>query len=388
MMTLERYAELTTRLEREARDDPRWYRVRVACLVALAYLYIGLILGFAFALLGGTLWGVWWLIMNAHVMFSILRVAVPLTLGLIAFCFAVLRSLYVTIPEPGGRTLTREEALPLFQEIDRLRGLLKTPQFDKVILTRQLNAGVCQVPRLGLFGWQRNILMVGMPLMLVLSPDQFRAVLAHEMGHIAGDDSRFQHGVYRLNDTWRMLLGGFAQENDAANILFVPFFEWYVPFFYAYTLALRRVDEYAADKAAARAVGAEKTADMLISLALFPRRMMARDKGEPVDDSVLRKWLDEALAENDNPRDEHPCLRNRLRGVGQLNRGIPAREEQSAAQRYFDYRLPVLAESVGIQVTTEADAAKADAAQVARPPRPGMAEPDSEMPMLQPVGGR
>jgi Zn-dependent protease with chaperone function len=148
----------------------------------------------------------------------------------------------------------------------------------------------------------------------VLTPDQFRSVLAHEMGHIAGDDSKFQHKIYRLHGTWQMLLFEFAEENSAANILFVPFFEWYVPFFYAYTLALRRADEYAADKMAARAVGAEKAADALIVGELFARGVMAQQRNEPRGPEEETKWLAEALAENDDPNDEHPCLRNRLRG--------------------------------------------------------------------------
>lgn len=383
MMTLDRYADLTARLEREAREDPRWYRFRVACLVGVAYFYIGLIVVLALGLLAGAVWILSHLRMN----FRIARVAIPVVFGLLVFCGGVLRALWVVIPEPRGRELKREEALPLFQEIDRLCGLLKTPRFDKVMISPQFNAGVAQVPRLGLFGWNRNILMVGVPLMLVLSPDQFRAVLAHEMGHIAGDDSKFQHKVYRLNDTWRMLYDGLAEDNAAANILFVPFFEWYIPYFFAYTLALRRVDEYAADKAAARAMGAEKIADALINLALFPRRMMAQEKGEPTDSAAQAQWLAEAMKETDDLRDEHPCLQNRLRGIGQLHRGIvPPAEEQSAAEKFFDYRLPVLAESVGIRfVKHELEAAPQPAAPVTRGEAPDpFAE---EMPSLQPVGG-
>ncbi|MBC7807706.1 MAG: M48 family metallopeptidase [Akkermansiaceae bacterium] len=371
-------------LERDARDNPQWYRFRVACLVGLAYFYIGVILLSGLALLGGTVYGVWWLFTHSRVHFQMMRIVIPVVIGLLVFCFAILRALWVTIEEPDGRVLAREEALPLFQEIDRLRGLLKTPRFDKVILSHQFNAAVCQVPRLGLFGWNKNILMIGVPLMLTLSPDQFRAVLAHEMGHIAGDDSKFQHGVYRLNDTWQMLLDGIAEENAAANILFVPFFEWYIPFFYAYTLALRRADEYAADKAAARTVGAEKIADALITLELFGRRMIAGRKNEPHGAGAEQRWLAEALAEHDDLSDDHPCLRNRLRGVGQINRPVPEPTDQSAAEKYFDYRLIKLAESVGINIRFEAEPQESPAALDGLPdPAPSRSP---TMPSLQPIG--
>ena len=42
-----------------------------------------------------------------------------------------------------------------------------------------------QLPRLGIFGWYRNYLIIGMPLMKSLTCEQFKAVLAHEFGHLA-----------------------------------------------------------------------------------------------------------------------------------------------------------------------------------------------------------
>ncbi|MBC8135320.1 MAG: M48 family metalloprotease, partial [Fibrella sp.] len=191
-------------------------------------------------------------------------------------------------------------------------------------------------------------------------------------------------GVYRLNDTWQMLLDGIAEENAAANILFVPFFEWYIPFFYAYTLALRRADEYAADKAAARTVGAGKIADALITLELFGRRMIAGRKNEPQGPGAEQKWLAEALAENDDLGDDHPCLRNRLRGIGQINRSVPEPTDQSAAEKYFDYRLIKLAESVGIRIRSEAEPQESPPAPDAVPNPVPSGSPT--MPSLQPIG--
>jgi len=44
---------------------------------------------------------------------------------------------------------------------------------------------VVQSPREGIVGWPRNYLLIGLPLMKTLSVDQFEAVLAHELGHVA-----------------------------------------------------------------------------------------------------------------------------------------------------------------------------------------------------------
>jgi Zn-dependent protease with chaperone function len=54
------------------------------------------------------------------------------------------------------------------------------------------NASVVQIPRLGVFGWSRNYLTVGVPLLDAVTPEQFEAVLAHELGHLARAHGRFR----------------------------------------------------------------------------------------------------------------------------------------------------------------------------------------------------
>ena len=48
--------------------------------------------------------------------------------------------------------------------IDKLRRELGTRRFDQVLITDELNAGVVESPRLGLFGLYRSYLLIGLPL--------------------------------------------------------------------------------------------------------------------------------------------------------------------------------------------------------------------------------
>jgi Zn-dependent protease with chaperone function len=123
----------------------------------------------------------------------------------------------------------------------------------------------CSTPRLGIFGWQVNYLLVGLPLMQGLSPEQFEGVLAHELGHLRGGHGRFGGWIYRVNATWMQLLEQLGTEGVTGALL-RSFFKWYAPFFHAYSFALRRQDEYEADSCAARLVGSSKYADALCLL--------------------------------------------------------------------------------------------------------------------------
>src|SRR5205814_4685403 len=104
--------------------------------------------------------------------------------------YAALRALLVRVKAPQGRAVTRTEAPELFAVLDDLQTQLRSAAFHQVFIDPRCNAGVVQVPRLGVFGWSRNYLLIGLPLLDGLSPDEMRAVLAHEFAHLSREHGR------------------------------------------------------------------------------------------------------------------------------------------------------------------------------------------------------
>src|SRR3989442_10711592 len=118
--------------------------------------------------------------------------------------------MWITMETPTGESLTRPMCPELFRMLDELCTRLRTPRLHSVLLTPDFNAGVMQVPRLGLFGWYRSYLFIGLPLMKSLTAEQFQAVLAHELGHLARGHARAGNWIYRLRLIWQRLEGAFA----------------------------------------------------------------------------------------------------------------------------------------------------------------------------------
>jgi Zn-dependent protease with chaperone function len=346
----EAFDRLVARLESFAGRSPLIYKTQVGLLAMLGYAYIfGVLaaLGVILALLGlAASTG-----KHLHV---IGKFAIPLLL----LAGVILRSLWVRLEEPEGRELTSREAPELFTAIADLRQRLRGPRIHRVLLTDEYNAAVVQTPRLGLFGWQKNHLIVGLPLMQALSSEQFRAVLAHEYGHLAGAHSRFSGWIYRVRKSWHQLMQALDREGRA-TFLFKKFFDWYSPFFVAYSFVLARANEYEADRAARDMVGARHAADALINLsvkgallyerfwpgvkeradreaapAFGPYGQMAGPLNEPLPPEEADQWLRMALARKTDSDDTHPCLTDRLRALGQPPR-VPEPITESAARRYL-----------------------------------------------------
>ena len=133
-------------------------------------------------------------------------------------------------------------------------------------MTRSYNAAVVQQPRFAFFGWHRTYLMLGAPLMMGLDAAQFRAVLAHEIGHLSAAHGKLAAWVYRLRITWNQMLGVF--QDGPAGKRISKLFEWYLERFNAYTFVLSRLQEVEADRFAARLAGSRALADALVAITV------------------------------------------------------------------------------------------------------------------------
>jgi Zn-dependent protease with chaperone function len=345
---------LVQRIEKNALQNPKNFKRHVLHLAIIGYVYIlSLILFFI------------WVIIKIGTMQTVNNRITSFGVGcglVISMILAglLLRSLWVSFPKPEGKKLRYSEAPKLFGMIDDLSKILDTPKFHRILLTDEFNAGVVQRPRLGLFGWFQNYLIIGLPLMQGLSEEQFRAVIAHEMGHLSGRHSRFTGWIYRVRQSWIQLLYRLQEQHRKPNsglwiidalmlisngigfVLFYGFFEWYIPRFDAYTFVLSRIHEYEADRYAAQIAGSQHMAQALVNFSV-KERLLKRSfwptiyqqnicSSQPPEAVCLmfnslhmdipsedkERWLKAALNEETDTEDTHPCLSSRLQALGFL----------------------------------------------------------------------
>lgn len=333
-MKREEFEAMVTRLEDFAGKNPKAYRRRVGLLAGLGYGYVWMVLAIVLALLGGL---VWFMFSQHRFNTGFLKVGA----ALLILAGAIVRSLWVQFPRPEGIPITRDQAPKLFAMLDELTTTLQAPRFHHVLLDSDFNAAVVQRPKLGLFGWQENYLLLGLPLMQALPPDQFRAVVAHELGHLSSNHSRFAGWIYRVAATWSQLQENFSRRGNGGALIFEKFLDWYWPFFNAYSFVLRRADEYVADRCAAQLTNAQVAGDALINVNIKahfleskfwpdifkraegeaepPRQTfsnLARAFREDIAPQDARTWASKALRDEASYSDTHPSLFQRLNALG------------------------------------------------------------------------
>jgi len=365
-MDYSEFEEYVNKADAVAEKNFSQYKFKLRLFALLGYVVImGMILLVA-ALIGGL--GALAYISPAIL---ILLVKKKLIFILIPMLWVMLRSLWVKLEAPKGYEMTPERFPKVFDELDALSVELDSLKIHTVLLTPEMNAAVIQTPRLGMLGWQKNTLFLGLELMLSLTPEQLRGVVAHELGHLSGNHSKFSGWIYRIRESWARLMNGIlAQDNIGARMM-GKFFAWYAPRFSAYSFPLARNNEYEADAMAASLTSSQAIGDALINVhvvapyleenywqAYFKR---ADKEATPEilpwaglheflqtnSDPKLQERLDQAMLVSTDLTDTHPSLKDRLKALSVTAKLSIAASESAARSWLADEYEKVISEFDG-----------------------------------------
>jgi hypothetical protein len=268
---------------------------------------------------------------------------------------------------PEGRALARGEAPALWALLGSLERELQCRPFDDVRISINFNAGVYELPRLGLLGWPRTCLDLGLPLLTVLSTDELRAVLVHELAHHSALHAQSGSRIYRLNHTWnnvfqRMQQPTASRVGRSIRSAATRFVNWYWPRLHARAMVLSRSHEFHADRVAASVAGAPTLVAAIWKLECFeswlaerfwtdlfqnadrlpdpPADVMDRLRTAvatpPAPDDQAR-WIARGLNRTTANDDTHPAFRERIAALGMReddirSAGFPAAIGPSAAK--------------------------------------------------------
>jgi Zn-dependent protease with chaperone function len=336
---------------------------RLALLVFEGYAYLLLIIGVFVGAIALLLWGI--LARRPLIALAAIFFGIPLVITTIS----AIRSLFFRLPQPQGIPVTARQAPALHSLVEQLRRQIQAPPVHRILVGEPFNASAIQLPRIGIF-WPRNTLLIGYPLLVSLSPEQLRAVIAHELGHLSRAHGRFSVWVYRTRLSWVRLMDNLqARRATPAHAYWL--FGWYAPRLHAYSAAIARQQELLADRCAAEVAGGRIAADALVALAAggsvfdrpFWRAVFDKVEREPEPPRPFAKmgseiWnaiaadaanlMDHLLDSHTEPGDSHPSLRDRLKALGEEAR-LPRIPEQTAGAAYLGPQMELISAALDAQ---------------------------------------
>ena len=351
-MNDEEFGWLVSRLETQAANAPRAFRIKVFLISIAAYAFLAVMLLFVVLVLA-------WTAAHAHEP-DMVRPAVfagLLALMTLPIFWVTLRTLFTRWPPPTGRVLTRAEAPVLFELLDKMRTKLAGPPIHHVLIDDDYNASIVQRPRWGLIGPSVNYLVLGLPFMVSMSTSEMLAVIGHEYGHLCGAHGRMTGWIYRQRRIFKQIATRIEDDSDSTlwHAAMYKAMHAFAPYFYGYTFVLGRQMEYEADRAGAGVTSTQAAASGLIRSQLLgdwlqedfwptlyrqadtrdrptilPYQAMAIAFRMSHDEWATPARLRSAWRHESDVADTHPCLRERIEALGQQP-ALPARLQRSSA---------------------------------------------------------
>lgn len=276
--------------------------------------------------------------------------------------WSILRGVWVRCGVPEGEIIVAKDAPSLFRLIEDTGKAAGGVPIEQVLITPDLNACVVQSPRFGIFGWHRNYLCLGIQLMDLMEPEEFRSVLAHEFAHLSKSHGRTGNWLYRIRNSWENVAKSLGQQG---GILVRPlglFFQWFWPRFNARAFVLSRANEYEADAFAASLTSPPVTISALTRIAIeslrlqenFWGKMDQRAATEPepprelfneiaafarekIESGTASRWLTQQYARITDTSDTHPSLKDRISALGGAADSPPAMISESASARLLGH---------------------------------------------------
>jgi hypothetical protein len=290
------------------------------CNVYLAMVTATALLGYLYILLfpAGIIYGIWRLYdlfpapLNVNTLLSAsIWLAVSLTCALITHGIFTIR-----FKDPEGIALPREKARLIYQKLDEIQKGVKWPRIDNVVLTRRFELNIIKTPIRGTPLWSRTTLVIGVPFMQSLSPEQFDCALTRKVLQFSKRRNIFFNWLSFLRTTWMLYPDAFKKRRNLGDQVSRWFFHFYSRFYRYLALYATQLDELHADALALntlndrdlfRTIETIRLAQIFLNQHYWPkinelvsRQSIAVENIRPYDH--LSKSVIQAL---DSPRIEH-----------------------------------------------------------------------------------
>ena len=262
--------------------------------------------------------------------------------------------------EPLGLALNETLAPSLFDLISEMKAVRGQMPIHRIIVTDRFQLDIVKTRLFILPLWSRNTLVIGLPLLQMMPPHVYRAMLARKLSQHSLLRNPLLHWLHQLNSAWRQYhvsLEGLAAPDMR---LMAAFYGVYSMLYAKLVEPVARMDGLSADSYTLKVVNDEDivesieylfVAGMFIEKMFWPRlRDMARKQRNyklspfatlaKVGLTSLAKldvnaWLEKEMTSGSSPRWGVAAMPVRLDGLGHNELYELAVPTESAADRYI-----------------------------------------------------
>ena len=291
-----------------------------------------------------------------------------ITLTAILFMYSSVRTVQLKFSHVKGLKLTKEMTPDLYEVISEVRSHYKRPAIKNVVLTEKFECRIESIPRLGIPIASFNTLVIGLPLLQTLSPEDFRCELSRCIGQHSKIIPSLTLFVYKSRNLWDMYNESLGKNKKFGTSPLRWFFKTYSRLYKLITAPAIRMEELEADLFALEYRHDTEVFNALKSKAIS-ERFLASHYWAGVRNMVMKhpnisikpfanieksvrseaaqanrkKWLHEAYTAKHKPGDIMPGFRQRMDHMGHGKiKTIPVLGMNSAEKYLGDTRKNII----------------------------------------------
>lgn len=261
---------------------------------------------------------------------------------------------------PSGLELTEARFPRLFELLQELGDIYGEPRIDRVVLRDRFVVRIVKTPRNGFAFSTTRTLIIGLPVLLAMSPLDVHVLLARRVGQLAGKGCRLNSWLYFLRDMWDQYIPSCTAQSSLFAIPACSFFHSYAPKYRSFSVGVARSSELDADCSALKAINDRDVARGITCQVLteaylcrtywpevvetagvsgrpesLPHAGIAKVFEKGLSDEVVQATLERVNKVKNDRKSAVPALADRLENIGHRKPLLPKPLPVTAARFYL-----------------------------------------------------
>lgn len=273
--------------------------------------------------------------------------------------------MFITRPVPAvGFTMPESKIPKVYEVIEKVASHFKRPVIHRVIISANYELDIVKTPRWMLPVWSSNTLVIGLPLMICLTPEQFEHMLARRIGQYSKQHNMMTNWIFQLNGIWQQYSYIYSKQKSMESVILKLFYTMYSALYKKFSVYAARSDEFNADAYAMEMYSHDVICEMITADAFCrwylekrfwpavekaklknndemtqPYRKLTtviRNNLKVITPDMLKKLACDEIIER---KDRCPSLQQRLERIGHAKPRMSRGKDESAADYYLGYSL-------------------------------------------------
>jgi hypothetical protein len=258
-----------------------------------------------------------------------------------------------------GLKIKRKSAGRLFLLLDKIKAEYPQPKIHQIIITEPFELKLVKIPHFGIPIFTHNTLVIGLPLMLTMSPNQLKCLLTREIIQYSKSRHKFANWFNQLRESWDRYRIVLKQRACIGHQVLYGFFTLYSPIYNAVSVPAHITDELTADRNALDLINSDELLSAFqakliaqlyiekhfwpeisrLNCTISPFNRLYRTAKTALSQNNSEMWLQQQNLFVDNTADNYPSLQQRMENLGSSSIKLPPDLKQTAAEYYFQNHL-------------------------------------------------